>query len=248
VLRRATAIVCISRFTRDLVEAEYGVPPARLPLFLPTIDPAEAAVAPEAVRAARAELAPNGPLLLMVGRLAQRRKGFDHAIAALPQILQRHPATRLVLAGPGDQAELRAIAAGAGVSASVIFAGEVERRRLMTLYGACDVFVLPTRTMADGDTEGFGVVFLEANLLGKPVVAGRTGGTTDAVMDGETGLLVDGASTAAIAAAVVRLLDDPALAVRLGRQGQSRVHREFSPTAQQAAFNHLVQALAGSGG
>lgn len=243
VLQQATAVVCISRFTRDLAEAEYGVPAARLPLFLPTVDPAEADVDAATVRALRAELAPDGPLLLMVGRLAQRRKGFDHAIAALPAVLQRHPSARLVLAGPGDQAELRAIADSAGVAPSVVFAGEMERRRLMALYAACDVFLLPTRTMADGDTEGFGVVFLEANLLGRPVVAGRTGGTTDAVVDGETGLLVDGASPPAIAEAVLRLLDDPALAARLGRQGQARVQREFSPAAQQAAFNRLVRAL-----
>jgi phosphatidylinositol alpha-1,6-mannosyltransferase len=247
VLRGAAAVVCISRFTRDLVELEYGVPAGRLSLFLPTVDPTEAEVDAEQARAVRTEFSATGPLLLMVGRLAQRRKGFDHAIAALPDVLRRHPTATLVIAGPGDQRELRAIADSVGVSTSVRFAGEVERARLMALYSACDVFLLPTRTMPDGDTEGFGVVFLEANLFGKAVVAGRTGGTTDAVVDGETGLLVDGASTSAIADAVQRLLDDPALSARLGHQGRIRAQREFSPAAQQAAFNRLVRTLIDAG-
>ena len=243
VLRGAVTVVCISRFTRDLVARDYGVPAAKLRLFLPTIDATEAAIAPGAAGEVRRELGVDGPLLLMVGRLAQRRKGFDRAIAALPAIVARHPSARLVVAGPGDQRELRADAEAHRVAASVVFAGEVERGRLMALYAACDVFLLPTRTMADGDTEGFGVVFLEANLHGKPVVAGRTGGTTDAVVDGETGLLVDGDDAAAIAAAVTRLLDDPGLAARLGAQGRDRVHREFSAAAQQAAFDRLAQEL-----
>jgi phosphatidylinositol alpha-1,6-mannosyltransferase len=244
VLRGAAAVVCISRFTRDLVARDYGIPEARLPLFLPTVDPAEASLEPGTGDAARRALGAGGPLLLMVGRLAQRRKGFDRAIEALPAILARHPAARLVIAGPGDQRELRAAAEAAGVAGAVVFAGEVERARLMALYAACDLFLLPTRTMADGDTEGFGVVFLEANLHGKAVVAGRTGGTADAVVDGQTGLLVDGGDAAAVAAAVTRLLDDPGLAARLGRQGRERVHREFSPAAQQAAFDRLAQELA----
>jgi phosphatidylinositol alpha-1,6-mannosyltransferase len=183
-------------------------------------------------------------LLLMVGRLGQERKGYDKAIEALPSILARVPDTKLVLVGPGDQTGLRHLAQRVGVEDRVIFTGEVvERGQLMLLYAACDVFLLPTRTMSDGDTEGFGIVFLEAGLMGKPVVGGRAGGTEDAIVHGQTGLLVDGSDVEQIAGAVVRLLGDPAYASLLGQQGKERVLRDFRPRVHQEEFARIVESV-----
>jgi glycosyltransferase involved in cell wall biosynthesis len=106
--------------------------------------------------------------------------------------------------------------------------------------------LLPTRTMPNGDTEGFGIVFLEANLMGKPVVGGRAGGTEDAVVDGQTGLLVDGYDIEQIADAAVRVLDDPVYAKLLGQQGKERVLREFDTRVHQQEFVDIANSILSS--
>ena len=89
----------------------------------------------------------------------------------------------------------------------------------MAHYQLGDVFVMPNRRMPDGDTEGFGLVFLEANACGLPAIAGRDGGSTEAVEDGVNGLVVDGHSVDAVAAARLALREDAALYATLRRQG-----------------------------
>ena len=100
--------------------------------------------------------------------------------------------------------------------------GEADEETTTNYFKTCDLFVLPCRTLPDGDTEGFGLVFLEANACGKPVVAGAAGGTIEAVADSETGLLVDGNDPAKIAEATIRILSDCQLASRLGLEGRRR--------------------------
>jgi phosphatidyl-myo-inositol dimannoside synthase len=89
--------------------------------------------------------------------------------------------------------------------------------------------------------EGFGIVYLEAARFGKPAVAGRAGGAPEAVVDGETGILVDGESPAEVAAAVTRLLTDQQLTERLGRCGRERVLREFDGHRQHQQFATVVE-------
>ncbi len=87
------------------------------------------------------------------------------------------------------------------------------------VYRSCTLFAMPNRTLADGDTEGYGLIFLEANACGKAVIGGRAGGAVDAIIEGETGLLVDGYDIDAIAAALRRLLGDPAYTDHLAQGG-----------------------------
>jgi phosphatidylinositol alpha-1,6-mannosyltransferase len=242
VLSRAAAVICISHFTWRVAREEYGVSQDRLHTILPTLDISERQVDLTDMSVFKQGLVGSSKMVLMVGRLQQERKGFDRAIDALSLILAREPDTKLVIVGPGDQTYLRSLAHQAGVEDHVRFVGEVERDRLMLLYAVCDVFLLPTRTI-DGDIEGFGIVFLEANLMGKPVVGGRTGGTEDAVIHGKTGLLVDGHDIHQIAEAVIRLLGDPAYADLLGRQGRERVLQEFDSRIQQRGFVRIVEQI-----
>jgi phosphatidylinositol alpha-1,6-mannosyltransferase len=86
-------------------------------------------------------------------------------------------------------------------------------------YALADIFIMPNRTLANGDTEGFGLVFMEASACGVPVIGGRAGGTAEAVRDGVTGLLVDGTSRDDISAAIRQLLDNPAQRAAMGRAG-----------------------------
>jgi glycosyltransferase involved in cell wall biosynthesis len=86
-------------------------------------------------------------------------------------------------------------------------------------FRLCDLFLMPNRTMPDGDTEGFGLVFREANACGKPVIGGRAGGVVEAVVDGESGYLVNGENPDEIAAKVLEVLTNDALAAHLGARG-----------------------------
>ena len=108
------------------------------------------------------------------------------------------------------------------------FLGEVDDRELPALYQTADVFVMPSRDLYGQPIEGLGLVYLEANLCGLPVIAGDTGGVSDAVVDGETGLLVNPEDPAAIASAIVRLLSDSDLAAQLAAAGRARVLEEFT--------------------
>jgi phosphatidylinositol alpha-1,6-mannosyltransferase len=144
--------------------------------------------------------------------------------------------------GSGDDVErLKAVARDAGVSGHVKFWGRVAD--VAPFYRECDIFVMINRRVfEDGmeKTEGFGLVFLEASLFAKPVIAGRCGGAVDAVVDGETGLLVDPGSTAEVAAAILALLTCPVEAKRLGAAGRERVLREFTVKTQVAEFEAAV--------
>lgn len=223
----AAAIITNSAFTRSLV-LELGVEKARFAMISPGVDPDE--FKPLAAgETLRQRLKLEGKLVLLtVGRL-QQRKGHDQVIAALPAILQRIPQLVYVIAGDGEERKaLEDLAREKGVAAAVHFLGRVPQAELPTLYNAADIFIMANRTMPDGDVEGFGIVFLEAGACKKPVIAGDSGGTADAVEEGVTGLRVDGTSPGAIAAAVLRLALDPALRQRMGESGRSRVVAEYS--------------------
>jgi phosphatidylinositol alpha-1,6-mannosyltransferase len=130
------------------------------------------------------------------------------------------------------------LATSLGVAEAVVFAGDVPEQELVAHYRLGDVFVMPNRALPNGDTEGFGLVFLEANGCGLPVIAGRDGGSADAVRDGENGLMVDGHSLPAIHAAMQRLRVDAALCQRLGRHGLAAA-RAADWTSRAEAFLHV---------
>lgn len=168
-------------------------------------------------------------VLLTVSRLAAR-KGHDAVLKALPGILEVFPDTVYIIAGDGPERQrLERISSEGGLGDHVIFAGEVNSKDLVHFYNACDIFVLiPRIIVATGDAEGFGIVFLEAGACGKPVVGGRSGGVTEAVKDGITGILVDPEDVTAIRAALLKLLGDRAYAAQLGANGIRVMREEFS--------------------
>lgn len=241
-LRTASAVVVTSEKTRTMAQELHGVPAERIHVIYPAIDTGAPAVAATEAAALREQLTGGRPMLLMVGRLVERHKGFDTAIAALPEILAQVPDARLVIAGPGAPDGLRTLAREAGVAGSVTFLGHVDPKTLQRLFAACDVFLLPGREV-EGSAEGFGVVFLEAALAGKPTIGGRVGGVPEAIAAGDTGLLVDGRSSREVAAAAVRLLCDRGYASTLGQQGRARVLREFDGRRQHAQFEEVVRVV-----
>jgi len=177
---------------------------------------------------ARAGIAPDAPLVVCVSRLVPR-KGQDVLIRALPAVRRAVPGTMLAVVGHGrDEERLRKLAARHAGDA-VRFVGPVPAAELPGWYRAGQVFAMPCRTRRGGlDVEGLGIVYLEASAAGRPVLAGRSGGAPEAVLDGVTGDVVDGRDEQAVATALIRLLRDRARAEAMGASGREWVRRQWT--------------------
>jgi phosphatidyl-myo-inositol dimannoside synthase len=180
--------------------------------------------------ALRARLAPGpGPVVLALGRLIPR-KGQDELIRSWPGVLRAHPGATLLLVGQGpDRPRLEALICEHRVQDHVHLTGFLEPDELDAVYGLADLFALPCREEDGGDTEGFGLVFLEAGVRGLAVVGGRTAGVVEAVLDGETGVLVQPGDGPALSRALVDLLSDDERRQRLARSGRARVLDRYLP-------------------
>ena len=171
----------------------------------------------------------NKKVILTVGRLVER-KGQDKVIKAMPKILEKVPNAVYLIIGEGEyKPKLKELIEELNLEKQVIFTGYVPNQKLPVYYNACDIFIMPSREIPEeGDAEGFGIVYLEANACGKPVIGGKSGGIPDAIIDGKTGLLVDPHSEKEIAQAVIKLLIDEEYRKKLGKNGLERVRRELT--------------------
>jgi phosphatidylinositol alpha-1,6-mannosyltransferase len=150
---------------------------------------------------------------------------------------------RVVGTGP-DEGRLKRLACELGVIGRVSFLGRLSDAELAEEYQRCALFVQPSRRTAEGEVEGLGLVFFEAAAWGRPVVAGRSGGEIDAVVDGETGVLVNGESVDEVTQAIQSLLADPNRLRRLGENGRGRVESSHNWHNAAAKLDHLLQRLA----
>jgi phosphatidylinositol alpha-1,6-mannosyltransferase len=206
-LRAADRVLVPGCFTAGLL-ADWDVRPERIVAVPYGADP-RPATAP-----------PSGRSLLSVARLVPR-KGIDVVIGAMRRL---PPDVRYRIVGSGpDEQRLRKLAAALGVSERVHVLGRLDEASLADEYRRGTLFVLPARRTAEGDLEGYGLVYFEAAAWGRPTIAGRSGGEIDAVVDGRTGLLVNGESVEEVAAAVAGLLDDPSRLHALGAAARERV-------------------------
>ena len=186
------------------------------------------------------------PLIVCVSRLVPR-KGQDVLIRSMRAVQRRVPEAGLLIVGSGPyEAKLRSLAERAPTG-SVSFVGEVSEDDLPRYYAVGDVFAMPCRTRLAGlEVEGWGNVFIEAAACGRPVVVGDSGGSREALVHGETGLLVDGADVEGVADALASLLEEPAYASRLGKAGRARVEREHTwPLVAGRLAGWLREAAAG---
>jgi phosphatidylinositol alpha-1,6-mannosyltransferase len=230
VYRHADRLVANSEFTRDEL-VKIGVAPERITLIYPgvDIDRFRPGLQFDDLRASIG-IASAQRLILSVGRLS-RRKGFDQLIRALPAVRATGQDAHYALIGIGEDWEhLHALAKENGVEHFVHFLGHVPMDDLPRWYNACDVFAMPNREI-NGDTEGFGMVFIEAAACGKAALAGDAGGTGAAVVDQVTGLRVRGAKVESVARGLVALLEDVAQGGNMARAATARARSEFSWSA-----------------
>ena len=168
--------------------------------------------------------------ILFVGRIVER-KGVEYLVRAMPKILSRIDAELIVVGSGAILDELKSLAKKIGVGEKVHFTGLVSAEEKERYYKTCDVFVLPACFDRHGDTEGLGVVLLEALAYGKPVIASNVGGIPDIVKDEKTGLLVPEKDPDALADAIVRILTDKELYIKLARDGYDFALKNFSLSA-----------------
>jgi phosphatidylinositol alpha-1,6-mannosyltransferase len=175
----------------------------------------------------------NRKILLSVGNLVTR-KGQDRVINVLPEIIKKIPETLYLIIGEGsDKEKLTRRVVQLELYDHVKFLDQVSNEDLNYYYQICDAFVMLSRELKNQngevvDIEGFGMVFLEANLYGKPVIGGKSGGVPEAVEHNVSGLLVDPENKNDIVDSVIKLLSNTALANKLGEQGRTRVLNKFN--------------------
>jgi len=239
-LQNATVVLAPSKATADFVVDLHGVAGSRVRVLPWGLDPnfetklmglSGVSVPPEF---------PKGRVILTVGRwlAAERYKGMDTLIKALPRLLLRWPEVQLAMVGEGDDKEwLVDIARHSGVQKHVHFLSGLTYGQLSACYAGSEVFALPSRG------EGFGFVYLEAMARGKPVIGGAHGGAPEVIRDGVTGYLVQHGETEQLATSIDTLLSNPELAKKMGAQGKERVEKEFRFSVFAKGFKKILREI-----
>jgi len=238
-LRHADKVIANSDYTRNELIG-MGIDADRIVLINPGVDVARfrPGLPCDDLKASIC-LGPEQKLILSVGRL-QRRKGFDMVLRSLPELLRQGLDVRYALIGIGeDERYLLDLAEELGVSERVHLLGQVSPEDLPRWYNACTVFAMPNREI-NGDTEGFGMVFVEAAACGKPSLAGRAGGTGAAVIEGETGLRINGEDNQSVAMNLHRLLSQRPLREIMGQCALGRARNQFAWERVADNTRHLI--------
>lgn len=180
-------------------------------------------------------------VVVSVGRLV-KRKGQDRLIEALPSIREVIPNAHLLLVGQGSyEKHLKNLVRKKGVAEAVTFVGRVRFAELPKYFGVGDLFAMPSRSRLAGlEVEGLGIVYLEASACGIPVVAGASGGAPDAVVEGKTGLVVDGNNVEEISQVIINLLSNESLRKEMGRNGREWVLAQWSWKFWSQRFAELL--------
>lgn len=220
ILTRASRIIAVNSYTAELIAQQYPATNNKIAVVNPGAEPMEPAGLLMASLKENYDL-DNAFVVLTLGRLV-KRKGVDMVLRAIHQLVSDMPEVRYVVIGNGpDKEYLKVLIDELELDRYVIMLPAVSPEERAAWLNLADVFAMPARNL-DGDYEGFGIVYLDAGMAGKPVIAGKSGGVRDAVSPKDNGLIVNEEDPAEIAAAIKRLHDDPALRQQLGENGKRR--------------------------
>ncbi len=219
-LKHAKGIIAISDYTKNLIK-KYNknikiiYPAAKLDKFKPK-QKSEELMKKHGLK--------NKKVILTLARLDEG-KGHGKIIKLLPKLIKEHPSLKYLIVGEGEEgSKLRRLVSDMNLNKHVTFAGEVPEKELVDYYNLCDIFAMPNRPIMNKDkktfyTEGFGIVFLEANACGKPVIGGNSGGVPSAITHRHNGLLVNGNDEKDIYNSLNNLLEKKRLREKLGKNG-----------------------------
>jgi len=243
IARDAAAITFVSHWCDALLRPALGPGPA-YSMLPPAVDPAVFHPGVDGTAIRDRHGFGDDPVVVCVSRVVER-KGQDQLLRGLTELRRRVPGSRLLIVGGGPYLEqLRRLAADLGVTDHVVITGQVPEHELAQHYAAGDVFAMPCRERRGGlEVEAFGIVFIQAQAVGRPVVAGRIGGVPDALRDGETGLLVDGEDQRAVVDVLAGLLGDPERATRMGRAAERFVSEDFTWDRRTRELRSLLQGV-----
>lgn len=237
----ADIMVANGDFTAELLKRN-GIPEARIRRITPGLDASVFFPQPPDEELRRKYGISDERVVMTVSRL-DPRKGHDRVLRALAQLSGQVPPFKYVIVGRGDHENaLRELADQLGLRDKVVFAGFVPGEDLNRHYNLADIMAMPNIDI-EGNLEGFGMVFLEANAASKPVIGGRSGGTAEAVIEGETGFLVDPGDERGLEDALRTLLVDGDLRRRMGERGLARVRQEFDWDSRAEALRGINREM-----
>ena len=209
ILNRCDGILAVSTYTAKRTQMLHGMDAAKITVINNCLDPLlEKPLTADAADTLKQRYGlQNGqPVLLSVSRMVEteKYKGYDKVLAILPKLIKTHPALKYLLVGKYDENEkkrLDELVLASGIRDHVLFTGFVPDEEMAAHFGLADVFVMPS------EKEGFGIVFIEAMFYGIPVIAGNKDGSTDALLHGELGTLVDTDEAGALLQAIQNILN-----------------------------------------
>lgn len=235
VVSNSALVLCVSRFTRDAIIDRLDHIKTDHVKFLPNgVDISR--FFPVEINSSfyeKYDLPAGGDLILTLARII-KRKAHDVVIRSMPDILKKHPSAHYVIAGPHRKNEsylalLKNLSKELGVEKNISFIDYIPEEDLKTIYSASKVYIMASRTYhKTGDSEGFGITFLEANACGCPVIGSTEGGIPDAVIDGENGLLIPADDPLKTSEAIIKFLGNETFRQVIIDQGKTRVKNKFT--------------------
>ena len=232
----------LGEFTRQAISKALTDKSAKeMVKIAPGIDTAHFIPQPDAMQKRKELGLQDKKIIISVGRLVHR-KGQDKLIEAMPDVLRKIPNAHLLIVGVGPyKNHLEKLVNKLSLKENVTFAGRIMYDRLPSYLSAADLFAMPSRSRFFGlEVEGLGIVYLEASACGIPVLAGNSGGAPDAVLEGVTGLCVDGTNVAEIASAVIEICSDAERASHMGAAGRNWIVDQWRWDIWSKEFNALL--------
>jgi colanic acid/amylovoran biosynthesis glycosyltransferase len=231
----AAGFLCVSEFIRGRA-IDAGLPEEKLLVHFIGIDRTQFVPREHAVAGG----------VLFVGRLVEK-KGCEYLVRAMARVQRAHPEAHLTVVGDGPlRAQLESLAEELGVSCR--FLGVRSSAEVREQLRKALIFCGPSVTAGNGDSEGLGMVFAEAQAMGIPVVSSRHGGIPEIVRDGVTGLLAEERDVAGLAAAIGQLLSDASLRERLRAAALADVKERFDLATQNAGLEEIYDTFLGGSG